>query len=108
MLSNHLYGDFRFVSIDNDSESDKDKLIDLEPEPTQNILEVALPDKLDPHKIGFQVGVLGNHNHRSKLCFVVTEQRKHLLLKCLIASAFRVTNGCHRCNKYQVCHGKIG
>ena len=48
--------DFRFISSDNkDSESDKEKLIDLEPEPTQSSLEVALPEKLDPHKIGFQV-----------------------------------------------------
>jgi len=75
-------GDFRFISIDNDSESDKDKLIDLEPEPTQNILEVALPDKLDPHKIGFQ--------NRGNTCYLNASLQALLGLPMVVTDATNI------------------
>jgi len=75
--------DFRFISSDNkDSESDKEKLIDLEPEPTQSILEVALPEKLDPHKIGFQ--------NRGNTCYLNASLQALLGLPMVVTDATNI------------------
>eukprot|EP00090_Calanus_glacialis_P004771 TRINITY_DN13579_c0_g1_i1.p1 TRINITY_DN13579_c0_g1~~TRINITY_DN13579_c0_g1_i1.p1 ORF type:complete len:874 (-),score=172.79 TRINITY_DN13579_c0_g1_i1:269-2890(-) len=74
--------EFRFITVDKDSESDKEKIIDLEPGPTQNILEVALPEKLDPHKIGFQ--------NRGNTCYLNASLQALLGLPMVVTDATNI------------------
>jgi len=74
--------EFRFVTVDKDSDSEKEKIIDLEPGPTQNILEVALPEKLDPHKIGFQ--------NRGNTCYLNASLQALLGLPMVVTDATNI------------------
>jgi len=75
--------DFRFKPIDKDSETGKEEIIDLEPPgPTENILEVALPEKLEPHSIGFQ--------NRGNTCYLNASLQALLGLPMVVTDATNI------------------
>lgn len=83
LKDNHITDDFRFSCSEEISKAEKNDIVEVEDSPKKNdVKEASIPQKLSPHKIGFQ--------NRGNTCYLNASLQALLGLPMVVADATNI------------------